>query len=77
MSDVKSRVLTPQDWQLYKLARLNSLEDAPDSFGSTYEQEVTLSDTEWQTRLDLKWRGLDALPLIAELEGQAVGLAWG
>lgn len=66
MSDVKSRVLTPQDWQLYKLARLNSLEDAPDSFGSTYEQEVTLSDTEWQTRLDLKWRGLDALPLIAE-----------
>lgn len=62
MSDVKSRVLTPQDWQLYKLARLNSLEDAPDSFGSTYEQEVTLSDTEWQTRLDLKWRGLDALP---------------
>ena len=77
MSDVKSRVLTPQDWQLYKLARLNSLEDAPDSFGSTYEQEVTLSDTEWQTRLDLKWRGLDALPLIAELESQAVGLAWG
>ena len=73
MSDVKSRVLTPQDWQLYKLARLNSLEDAPDSFCSTYEQEVTLSDTEWQTRLDLKLRGLDALLLIAELEDQAVG----
>lgn len=73
MSDVKSRVLTPLDWQLYQLARLNSLEDAPDSFGSTYEQEVTLSDTEWQTRLDLKLRGLDALPLIAELEDQAVG----
>ena len=73
MSDVKSRVLTPLDWQLYQLARLNSLEDAPDSFGSTYEQEVTLSDTEWKTRLDLKWRGLDALLLIAELEDQAVG----
>lgn len=77
MSYVKIRVLTPQDWQLYKSVRLTSLEESPDSFGSTYEQEVTLSDTEWQTRLDLKWRGLDALPLIAELESQAVGLAWG
>ncbi|CEP37707.1 MULTISPECIES: GNAT family N-acetyltransferase [Halomonas] len=77
MSDVRIRVLTPQDWQLYKSARLKSLEESPDSFGSTYEQEVTLSDAEWQTRLDLKLRGLEALPLIAELEGQSVGLAWG
>jgi len=77
MSYVMIRVLTSKDWQLYKSIRLTSLEDAPDSFGSTYEQEVALSATEWQTRLDLKWRGLDALPLIAELEGQAVGLAWG
>jgi ribosomal protein S18 acetylase RimI-like enzyme len=77
MGDVKIRVLALQDWQLYKSVRLTSLEDSPDSFGSTYEQEVTLSDTEWQTRLDLKLRDLDALPLMAELEGQVVGLAWG
>lgn len=77
MSDVKIRVLSPQDWQLYKSVRLTSLEESPDSFGATCEQEVTLSDTEWQTRLDLKLRGLNALPLMAELAGQAVGLAWG
>lgn len=77
MVDVKIRVLTPRDGPLYKAVRLNSLEDSPDAFCSTYEQEAVLSDGEWQTRLDLKLRGLDARPLIAELAGQAVGLAWG
>ncbi|WP_374694381.1 GNAT family N-acetyltransferase [Halomonas sp. SpR1] len=77
MSDVKIREVPPQDWPLYKSVRLSSLEDSPDSFGSTYEQEVLLSDAEWQARLDLEFRGLDARPLIAELAGHAVGLAWG
>ncbi|MDQ7728115.1 GNAT family N-acetyltransferase [Halomonas sp. SpR8] len=77
MSDVNIREVPPQDWSFYKSVRLSSLEDSPDSFGSTYEQEVLLSDAEWQARLDLKLRGLSALPLIAELDGRAVGLAWG
>nr|WP_290830435.1 GNAT family N-acetyltransferase [Halomonas sp.] len=77
MSDVKIRVLTPQDWPLYKSVRLKSLKDSPDSFGSTYDQEITFSDAEWQARLDLGFRNLDALPLMAELAGEAVGLAWG
>lgn len=77
MSDVKIRLLTLQDWRLYKLIRLTSLEDSPDSFGSTYEHEAALSDAEWLARLDLEFRGLEALPLVAELAGHAVGLAWG
>ncbi|UZH10718.1 MULTISPECIES: hypothetical protein [unclassified Halomonas] len=28
---------------------------------------------EWQARLDLAFRGLEALPLVAELAGHAVG----
>ncbi|MBT2786884.1 MULTISPECIES: GNAT family N-acetyltransferase [unclassified Halomonas] len=77
MCEINISVLTRHDWSRYKSVRLNSLQDSPDSFGSTYQQEVALSDAEWQSRLDLKWRGLEALPLIAELEGQSVGLAWG
>ena len=65
MSDVKIRLLTLQDWRLYKSSRLTSLEDSPDSFGSTYEQEAALSDAEWLARLDLEFRGLEALPLVA------------
>ena len=77
MSEFKIRILTPEDWGLYKTARLKSLRDSPDSFGSTYDQEAALSDSEWQSRLNLKLRALAALPLVAEMDGQAVGLAWG
>lgn len=77
MSEFEIKTLTPENWELYKSARLNSLRDSPDSFGSTYDQEAALSDAEWQSRLDLKLRALDALPLVAEMDGQLVGIAWG
>ncbi|MFM2484986.1 GNAT family N-acetyltransferase [Celerinatantimonas yamalensis] len=77
MSELDIKILTPEDWELYKTARLNSLKESPDSFGSTYNQEAALLDTEWRSRLDLKFREIDALPLIAEFKGQPVGIAWG
>lgn len=77
MSDVEIRTLTPDHWHLYKSVRLQALKDSPDSYGSTFEQEAALTDTQWQSRLDLKWRNIDALPLVATKNGEAVGLAWG
>lgn len=77
MSEFELKILTPENWELYKSVRLNSLRESPDSFGSIYDQEILLSDAEWKSRLDLKFRDMDALPLIAEIEGQPVGIAWG
>ena len=77
MSECEIKILTPENWELYKSARLNSLREAPDSFGSTYDQEAALSDAEWQSRLDLKLQNIDALPLVAEMDGQPIGIAWG
>ena len=75
MSEV--RVLEPADWAEYKSVRLRSLKDSPDSFGSTYERESLLTESEWQARLGSKSGGNLALPLIAEVEGKEVGLASG
>jgi len=77
MNKLQIKALTTGDWSLYKSVRLESLLDSPDSFGSTYEQESALSDADWQSRLDLKTRGLAAFPLVAEQGGRALGLAWG
>lgn len=77
MSEFEIKILTPENWELYKSVRLKSLRESPDSFGSIYDQEAVLSDAEWKSRLDLKFREIDALPLIAEIEGQPVGIAWG
>lgn len=77
MKNFNIKVLTPENWALYKSARLESLKDSPDSFGATYEQESVLSDADWLARLDLSARGLVAFPLVAEQGGRALGLAWG
>lgn len=77
MDEFNISVLTPENWVLYKTVRLKSLRDSPGSFGSTYEQEAVLSDAEWQLRLDLQSRALNALPLIVQIGGVPVGLAWG
>lgn len=77
MSGFEIRVLTDKDWLSYKTVRLNSLKDSPSSFGSTYEREAALSDTDWQSRLKHKPGVNISFPLVAEMNGNPVGLASG
>ncbi|QUM80726.1 GNAT family N-acetyltransferase [Moritella sp. 5] len=77
MSSLNIRVLNKEDWAIYKELRLLSLQDSPDSFGSSYEHEVQFPNEEWVSRLDPDNRAKYARPLIAELNGVAIGLAWG
>ncbi|MBE8167072.1 MAG: GNAT family N-acetyltransferase [Shewanella sp.] len=69
--------LTQQDWSIYKALRLLSLQESPDSFGSTYANEVNYSDEEWMSRLNPKRLAKQAFPLIATLNDVPVGLVWG
>jgi len=77
MSKVKLRMLVPDNWAEYKLIRLSALKESPDSFGSTYEKEVEFSDSEWLERLKTNFKGMSSMPLVAEIDGVLVGLAWG
>jgi len=77
VSELNIRVLNKDDWSIYREIRLLSLQDSPNSFGSSYEQEFLFSSEEWISRLNLDNRVKRALPLVAELNGIAVGLAWG
>ncbi len=76
MNEFHIRTLTESDWAIYKTIRLLSLIDSPDSFGSTYAREILFPDSEWQSRLAPLARAGYALPLIAEVDDQPVGLAW-
>ena len=55
----------------------NLTQGLPGRLGSTYAREAEFPDSEWQSRLDPDVRAANALPLIAETGGDAVGLAWG
>jgi RimJ/RimL family protein N-acetyltransferase len=48
---MKIRLLTEEDWQLWKQLRLESLQSDPISFGSSFEEESQWPDARFQERL--------------------------
>lgn len=69
------KVLTPDDWPLWRELRLAALGDAPDAFGSR------LADWQGDGDREERWRGRLELPgshnLIATLDDRPVGMASG
>ncbi len=73
---ISIRTISPDDWQRYRDARLGSLADAPDAFGSTFAEEQLRPAEWWAGRVAAAAvSGIDC-PLIAEVEGRVVGLVW-
>jgi predicted N-acetyltransferase YhbS len=69
------RRLAAHEWREYRDVRLRALADAPDAFSSTLLRERGFSDDTWSARLA---SAADAdLPLVAEADGELVGLTWG
>ena len=71
------REFFPDEWAIYKELRLRSLVDSPDAFGKTLAEEQERSDAEWSSRLLSGVQSDTDLPLIAKVNGQPIGLAWG
>lgn len=72
---VEIRVLSPEDWQLWRRLRLAALAEAPYAFGSRLE--------DWQGEGDheARWRARLSVPgshnVLAVLRGEPVGMASG
>jgi GNAT superfamily N-acetyltransferase len=65
-----------QEWPVYRALRLRALEESPDAFGSTFAWESVREDGHWAKRLETGVRSEWDLPLIAEMDSEAVGLTW-
>lgn len=76
MPSLSTRPITAQDWPTYKTLRLQSIQDAPNAFGSTYAEEVVRSDEVWATRLQHALASQKAQIFFALLDGQTCGLVW-
>jgi ribosomal protein S18 acetylase RimI-like enzyme len=48
---MKIRMLTQDDWKLWKSFRLEALYNSPESFGSSYEEELNWLDSDFQNSL--------------------------
>jgi GNAT superfamily N-acetyltransferase len=75
-NSVVIRIVQAHEWARYREVRLRSLADSPDAFGSTLAEEQDRSPDDWAARLAAAAVSGDDYPLIAELDGAAVGLVW-
>jgi ribosomal protein S18 acetylase RimI-like enzyme len=68
----------PAEWQRVRDLRLRSLEDAPEAFGSTLEEEQSFGQPEWVAWIQ-GWEGVTNALYVAEVEddGAWVGRAGG
>jgi GNAT superfamily N-acetyltransferase len=78
MNPVQSvRPFLRHEWRVYRDLRLRALADFPDGFGTTLAEAIDRPDSEWSNRLasgaETRWN----FPVVAELAGEAIGLAWG
>ena len=51
MGSIEVRLLTERDWQLYRDVRLQSLQESPAAFATTYEVEAARPDDYWRERM--------------------------
>jgi ribosomal protein S18 acetylase RimI-like enzyme len=66
--------ITSQNVTLFRDVRLRALRDTPSAFGSTYEKEVQLTDTEWLDRAQ-RWNGEKGIGFLALNGDAACGIA--
>lgn len=73
MNEIKIIKLPVERWEEYKNLRLEALQQEPQAFSSSYEEEVQSSDQDWKDRL-IKFSGDgNFLLLFAEVDGKLVG----
>lgn len=49
--DIKIKMLTKEDWKTWKPFRLEALENSPENFGSSYEEELDWPDSNFKNAL--------------------------
>jgi GNAT superfamily N-acetyltransferase len=66
--------ITPDSVASLKAVRLRALQDTPLAFGSTYLNELRLSDLEWEERA-AQWNGKQAMAYLAWDVSDVCGIA--
>lgn len=67
MTPISVRVLGEEDWQQYRTVRLQALQDSPEAFLRTYEEESAYDEDYWRSRMRRSHR------LVAKVDGVTQG----
>lgn len=70
------RPFRADEWPAYRDIRLRALSDAPHAFSVTLGTQQVLPPEAWAARLSAATASGKDYPLLAELQGEPVGMAW-
>ena len=70
------RTINASDWSQYRNLRLESLQDSPHAFASTFENESKRSCEDWQNKIQAALDSGRNHIFLAEYEGVNCGLVW-
>jgi len=73
---ISIRPIAAHEWHQYREIRLRALQDAPQAFGSTWEQETAWADDIWCSRTAAAASGKAGRGFFAVQEGEVCGLLW-
>ncbi len=71
---IRVRRIRASEWEIYKTLRLNALRLAPDSFGTTYQDVLSLPDSEWQARVHRFSTDPLAINFLASIQEKPLGM---
>ena len=69
MSDITVRALGVDDWEQYRSVRLVALQESPEAFVASHDDEAAEGEPFWRARMERSTR------LLAERDGQPIGIA--
>src|SRR4029079_12628816 len=69
MRDITLRALGVDDWEQYRSVRLVALQESPDAFVASHDDEAAEGEEFWRARMQRSTR------LVAERDGRPVGIA--
>ena len=75
--DVRIRAIDGDEWRLWRSLRLQAVEESPDAFRSTLGQESAEADDWWKELIGRAAAHPHGLLLVAEADGDAVGMLFG
>lgn len=74
MIDIQIITLTPSRWEESRAIRLEALQSDPLAFGSSYEESLEMTDTEWLERVTSAYEKKNQIALYAEADEKLVGM---
>jgi GNAT superfamily N-acetyltransferase len=69
MSEITVRTLGVDDWEQYRSVRLVALQESPDAFVASHDDEAAEGEEFWRARMERSTR------LLAESDGRPLGIA--